>query len=196
MPRWATRPTSCAAIRRAMSTRCEARDPGEGGLRSWTPTRSCRRDPLTAALARGGRRLRRRRCGDGGRGGERLCRRAARRATMPSAKPPMGFCLFGNVAIAAKRCAGASRRCPASPIVDFDVHHGNGTQALLWDEPARAVRLQPSDAAVSRHRAPHETRRAWTDPEPAAARPAATAPTCGASTRPGLPRACATVRPN
>ncbi len=46
---------------------------------------------------------------------------------------PMGFCLFGNVAIAAKRLLdhhGLSRVA----IVDFDVHHGNGTQDLLWDE--------------------------------------------------------------
>ena len=47
---------------------------------------------------------------------------------------PMGFCFFGNVAIGAKHaldCHGLSRVA----IVDFDVHHGNGTQALLWDEP-------------------------------------------------------------
>ena len=46
---------------------------------------------------------------------------------------PMGFCLFGNVAIAAKRLLdhhGLSRVA----IMDFDVHHGNGTQELLWDE--------------------------------------------------------------
>ncbi len=49
----------------------------------------------------------------------------------------MGFCLFGNIAIAAKRALdhhGLSRVA----IVDFDVHHGNGTQDLLWDE-ARAL---------------------------------------------------------
>ncbi|WP_102225859.1 histone deacetylase family protein [Acidimangrovimonas sediminis] len=46
---------------------------------------------------------------------------------------PMGFCLFGSAAIGAKRALdhhGLSRVA----IVDFDVHHGNGTQDLLWHE--------------------------------------------------------------
>ncbi|WP_136636260.1 histone deacetylase family protein [Pseudooceanicola onchidii] len=46
---------------------------------------------------------------------------------------PMGFCLFGNVAIAARHALevhGLDRVA----ILDFDVHHGNGTQDLLWDE--------------------------------------------------------------
>jgi acetoin utilization deacetylase AcuC-like enzyme len=50
------------------------------------------------------------------------------------AETPMGFCLFGNLAIGAKRALdhhGAARVA----VVDFDVHHGNGTQALLWDDP-------------------------------------------------------------
>ena len=47
---------------------------------------------------------------------------------------PMGFCLFGNVAIAARH-AMERHGLERVTIVDFDVHHGNGTQALLWDEP-------------------------------------------------------------
>lgn len=45
----------------------------------------------------------------------------------------MGFCLFGTVAIGAKRALdhhGLERVA----ILDFDVHHGNGTQDLLWNE--------------------------------------------------------------
>lgn len=45
----------------------------------------------------------------------------------------MGFCLFGTVAIAAKHALdhhGLQRVA----ILDFDVHHGNGTQDLMWNE--------------------------------------------------------------
>lgn len=47
----------------------------------------------------------------------------------------MGFCLFGNVAIAAV-AARQDRGLDRVLIVDFDVHHGNGTQAMLEQEPA------------------------------------------------------------
>lgn len=50
------------------------------------------------------------------------------------AETPMGFCLFGNAAIAAKRALDHHRLARVA-VLDFDVHHGNGTQALLWDEP-------------------------------------------------------------
>ena len=45
----------------------------------------------------------------------------------------MGFCLFSSVAVAAQaaRAAGATRVA----VVDFDVHHGNGTQAAFEPEP-------------------------------------------------------------
>ena len=46
----------------------------------------------------------------------------------------MGFCLFNNAAIAARyaqRAHGAERVA----IVDWDVHHGNGTQAIFWSDP-------------------------------------------------------------
>jgi len=57
----------------------------------------------------------------------------------------MGFCLFGTVAVAAKHALevhGLSRVA----VVDFDVHHGNGTQDLLWND-ARAT-------FVSTHQSP------------------------------------------
>ena len=45
----------------------------------------------------------------------------------------MGFCLYGNVAVGAAhaRARGAARVA----IVDYDVHHGNGTQAAFYDDP-------------------------------------------------------------
>lgn len=45
----------------------------------------------------------------------------------------MGFCLFGTAAIGAKRALDHHGLARVA-IVDFDVHHGNGTQDLLWDE--------------------------------------------------------------
>jgi acetoin utilization deacetylase AcuC-like enzyme len=46
----------------------------------------------------------------------------------------MGFCLFNSIAVAAAhaRAAGLARVA----IVDFDVHHGNGTQAAFYGDPA------------------------------------------------------------
>ncbi len=46
----------------------------------------------------------------------------------------MGFCLFNNVAIAA-RYALEQFNLARVAIVDFDVHHGNGTQAVFENEP-------------------------------------------------------------
>jgi acetoin utilization deacetylase AcuC-like enzyme len=46
----------------------------------------------------------------------------------------MGFCLFGNIAIAA-HYARRSKGLDRVLIVDWDVHHGNGTQALVEQDP-------------------------------------------------------------
>ena len=47
---------------------------------------------------------------------------------------PMGFCLFNNVVIGALE-ARAVHGLNRVAIIDFDVHHGNGTQAMAWQDP-------------------------------------------------------------
>ncbi|MEY2468243.1 MAG: hypothetical protein QOF21_941 [Actinomycetota bacterium] len=44
----------------------------------------------------------------------------------------MGFCLLNNVAIAAAALTAVGERVL---ILDWDVHHGNGTQDIFWDDP-------------------------------------------------------------
>ena len=58
----------------------------------------------------------------------------------------MGFCLFNNVAIAGATVL-AERRISRLAIVDYDVHHGNGTQ--------QAFETDPSVLYISTHQSPH-----------------------------------------
>jgi acetoin utilization deacetylase AcuC-like enzyme len=75
-------------------------------------------------------------------GVDAVCRGEVRRvfcATRPPghhAEPgrPMGFCLFANAAVAAKH-AQAAHGLTRVAVVDFDVHHGNGTQACFEADP-------------------------------------------------------------
>jgi acetoin utilization deacetylase AcuC-like enzyme len=75
---------------------------------------------LTAALMQPG----------GPRRGVALLRPPGHHAEPDSA---MGFCLINNVAVAAARALQCGARRVA--IVDWDVHHGNGTQAAFYDDP-------------------------------------------------------------
>jgi acetoin utilization deacetylase AcuC-like enzyme len=74
---------------------------------------------------------------------------------------PMGFCFFDNVAIAARhaqRKYGIGR----AAIVDFDVHHGNGTQDIFWHDPTvmyastHQMPLFPGTGAIG-ERGEHDT---------------------------------------
>ena len=68
----------------------------------------------------------------------------------------MGFCLLNNVAVGA-RLASTELDLARVMIVDWDVHHGNGTQAIFWEEPRVGFLVDSSLALLSGHRPGDET---------------------------------------
>jgi acetoin utilization deacetylase AcuC-like enzyme len=69
---------------------------------------------------------------------------AALRAFVP-VRPPghhatpdraMGFCLFNNVGVAARYAQSRHKEIERVAIIDWDVHHGNGTQGIFYDDPS------------------------------------------------------------
>ena len=88
---------------------------------------------------------------------QRLLRRASARTPCQCSRG-MGFCLFNNVALAA-RYAQRKHGVERVLIVDWDVHHGNGTQDIFYRDPVGLLLQHAPVAALSGHRPRRRDRR-------------------------------------
>ena len=78
----------------------------------------------------------------------------------------MGFCYLNNVAIAALEAVATGAKRVA--VFDFDVHHGNGTEAILLNNPECRLFLRSPVPLLSRHRHEEPRRQLLQLPSPSA----------------------------